>query len=270
MTEYDYSPDAYNRYLHTQNRVSNWVSQTKAHERQYANPFVPSAANGPPPPPSPPPPRPAVQPQRSKSFGSSGTAIIRPRDMNANGSSPQRSKTLDSRESRETESPSRHSRSRSFSHTHDSRSKPRSRSHHSHHSHSHSHSQSHSHPRSHGPPPPMPMPMHMNPPIRSNSTPPVYKAYDIRTGEGPVHLPAPRPGETYVIIPPGRRVEMISSKGSVIYPNNPHSPRPHGGVYGAKEPLLKRLLGSITWSNHPNGSHEGSSSERKARRRKSY
>jgi hypothetical protein len=60
---------------------------------------------------------------------------------------------------------------------------------------------------------------------------------------------------------------MVSGKGNVVYPNpNPHyggsSPRsPTRG--GGKEPLLKRLLGSITFSNNGERRERG-------RRRSSY
>lgn len=248
MTEYDYSPAAYERFLSTQNRVSNWVSHTKAHERQYSNPFVPSAVDR----------EQSPKPQRSRSSGSTSTssATVRP---------PQRSKTLDPKEFRSVAGDSsRHSRSRSFSSSQDTRSKSRSRS-----QQSHSRSQSHSYQpnRSYASTrhPPMPEP------IRAYSTPPgvVYKSYDTRK---PVQIPHPRPGEAYVIIPPpGRHVELVSPKGNVSYPNSPRGHgHPHGGVYGAKEPLLKRLLGSIPWSNH--GSHRGSTtgSGRGPRRRSSY
>ena len=39
MTEYDYSPEAYERALRTQRRISAWVDQTERHAP--ANPFVP-------------------------------------------------------------------------------------------------------------------------------------------------------------------------------------------------------------------------------------
>lgn len=276
MTEYDYSPEAYEKYVRTQERISNWVSQTKAHERQYANPFVPSEAGGdrsstPPP-----------KPHRSRSSGSTTTVTVRPKAINP--PPPQRSKTLDSRHERSGASPttsgsSRPSRSRSFTNTSpDSRSsKPRSRSH------THSHSQSYSQPQ------PLPQrsythpPMPMQPPPRSNSTPPVqYKTYDMpgRRG-GPVQIPPPRNGETYVIIPPsGRRVELVSPKGSVPYPTSPprggqHHERHHSHTYSVKEPLLKRLLGSITWNgggsqaSRDRGSGHGRL-EKRARRMSTY
>jgi hypothetical protein len=257
MTEYDYSPAAYDRYINTQNRVSNWVSQTKAHERRYANPFVPSAINGGPEiAPShsrehSPRPHAQQQPERSRSSGSEGT--IRARDMNT----PKRSKTLDSRDSRGfgLEESSRDGRSSSQDPSRSRR--PRSRS--SHHSHSQSYS-AYPHPP---PLPPMPAPS----PLRSNSVPPRDIVY-VR-GQEPIHLPAPRPGQTYVIVPPGRRVEMISTKG-----NYPHSPRGsygggggYEGEYG-KAPLLKRLLGSITGGGNQHG--RSRSAEMRGRRRDSY
>lgn len=35
MTEYDYSPEAYERYLATQNRIANWVDHTEQHRPQF-------------------------------------------------------------------------------------------------------------------------------------------------------------------------------------------------------------------------------------------
>lgn len=40
MTEYDYSPAAYERYLAQQTRVSNWVHDTVKQSHSYADPFV--------------------------------------------------------------------------------------------------------------------------------------------------------------------------------------------------------------------------------------
>jgi hypothetical protein len=42
MTEYDFSPEGYEKYLETQNRVSNWVTDQSGRLKQYQNPFVPS------------------------------------------------------------------------------------------------------------------------------------------------------------------------------------------------------------------------------------
>lgn len=83
-----------------------------------------------------------------------------------------------------------------------------------------------------------------------------------------------------MIIPPGddrsrtRRVELVSSKGNVPYPNSP--PRKGSGEHFAKEPLLKRLLGSITWNGGGGGVHrrdsgrDSAGSQKRARRRSTY
>jgi hypothetical protein len=39
MTEYDYSPEAHQRYMETQSRISNWTRQTAQHASEYENPF---------------------------------------------------------------------------------------------------------------------------------------------------------------------------------------------------------------------------------------
>lgn len=41
MTEYDYSPEAYQRYLKTQERIGRWVDKTEGCRTQFANPFNP-------------------------------------------------------------------------------------------------------------------------------------------------------------------------------------------------------------------------------------
>jgi len=35
MTEYDYSPEAYERYMATQNRITNWVDNTEQHRAEF-------------------------------------------------------------------------------------------------------------------------------------------------------------------------------------------------------------------------------------------
>ncbi|KAF9227121.1 hypothetical protein BS17DRAFT_806371 [Gyrodon lividus] len=40
MTEYDYSPAAYERYIAQQTRVTNWVTDTLQQSHAYSNPFV--------------------------------------------------------------------------------------------------------------------------------------------------------------------------------------------------------------------------------------
>ncbi|RDB27189.1 hypothetical protein Hypma_004412 [Hypsizygus marmoreus] len=57
MTEYDFSPEAYNRHLASQHRVSNWVSHTEDHRPAFGNAFkvLPpgASASAPPTPPLP-------------------------------------------------------------------------------------------------------------------------------------------------------------------------------------------------------------------------
>lgn len=40
MTEYDYSPEGYSKYMETQNRVSNWVSEQNTRMTRYTNPYT--------------------------------------------------------------------------------------------------------------------------------------------------------------------------------------------------------------------------------------
>lgn len=44
MTEYDYSPAAYDKYLRTQARVSKWVAAQVENSTEYDNPFIPVVA----------------------------------------------------------------------------------------------------------------------------------------------------------------------------------------------------------------------------------
>lgn len=39
MTEYDFSPEAYERYLATQNRIVKWVEQIDQHKAEFENPI---------------------------------------------------------------------------------------------------------------------------------------------------------------------------------------------------------------------------------------
>ncbi|KAK7438197.1 hypothetical protein VKT23_018127 [Stygiomarasmius scandens] len=39
MTEYDYSPEAYQRYMDTRSRVARWVDNTEAHSHEFRSPF---------------------------------------------------------------------------------------------------------------------------------------------------------------------------------------------------------------------------------------
>ncbi|KAI0084083.1 hypothetical protein BDY19DRAFT_974432 [Irpex rosettiformis] len=48
MTEYDYSPEGYERYLSTQNRVSNWVQEQNHRMQKYTNPYTNRSVSTPP------------------------------------------------------------------------------------------------------------------------------------------------------------------------------------------------------------------------------
>ncbi|KAF5358592.1 hypothetical protein D9758_007714 [Tetrapyrgos nigripes] len=39
MTEYDYSPEAYQRHMDTQHRIAKWVDNTNAHAHEFRHPF---------------------------------------------------------------------------------------------------------------------------------------------------------------------------------------------------------------------------------------
>ena len=44
MTEYDFSPAAYERFIKTQERVSNWVNESSGQSEHFVNPFKPTPA----------------------------------------------------------------------------------------------------------------------------------------------------------------------------------------------------------------------------------
>ncbi|EGO04125.1 hypothetical protein SERLA73DRAFT_165614 [Serpula lacrymans var. lacrymans S7.3] len=221
MTEYDYSPAAYERYMATHNRVSNWVSNTTQHAHKYSNPFVPSP------------------------FLSSRPLHDQASDVSTYRPTPIRSTTLPHRDP--SDQPfSRPSRSRSYS---QDDQKPRHRS--------RSHSRSSSNQKEVlYTVPPLPKPRGGR---RSDSVPVVYRTYDASSG-GPIYLPPPRPGQTYFVVPPpGGRVEFaqqspqstLKSKqqpflkrllGSIIPSNNGSSAKSSGkGNNGSGRRSKRRL-----------------------------
>ncbi|KAF5375809.1 hypothetical protein D9757_011190 [Collybiopsis confluens] len=46
MTEYDYSPEAYRRYMESQDRISRWVDNTEAHHHSFRVPYGPRSDFG--------------------------------------------------------------------------------------------------------------------------------------------------------------------------------------------------------------------------------
>lgn len=157
MTEYDYSPEAYERHLANQNRVSNWVSDQASRKHQYSNPFTPPPLSIPPSQPGP----------RSASYQSPSSS---------RQSSPARDYRQDPRRPPVPLEPYR----------------PPHAGH------------------APVPPPRREQPRSVSMSYTPTSLPPgaTYRTYDASSRE--VVIPAPRKGETYVIIPPKNgRVEIV-------------------------------------------------------------
>ncbi|KAH7907303.1 hypothetical protein BJ138DRAFT_1070454 [Hygrophoropsis aurantiaca] len=221
MTEYDYSPAAYERYLATQTRVSNWVSRTTEQAHQYSNPFVLSPAQA------------ARTPDQL--YPVSPSSDSRP--------IPTRSKTLPHRDApyySTTPSPSsRPSRSRSHSYSDTKPSKHRSRPQ----PHSRAPSQHRSHHTTYQITYPSPTPQYRHPQSsRAHTGPVTYRTH--QTGSsGPIYLPTPRTGHSYYVVPPG-------GAGVKVEYGDYHQ------VKSKPQPLLKRLFSFMSPSN---GSSRGSS-----------
>lgn len=204
MTEYDYSPAAYERYIANQTRVSKWVDGQAAHASQYSSPFVPPSSSS------------SSSSRDSPLHDNERYSRHRDHDRERPSSSSRHSDSSSSRPQqvrRSSTNPpqiykpsthdhsSSHSRSRSNSHAHSS-------------SHSHSHHSSRnrevviplSPTRSHAY---EAYPYHHS----SSTSQQTYKTYTIdpaNTRE--IVLPPPKRGETYVIIPPaGQRIEVVVS-----------------------------------------------------------
>jgi len=273
MTEYDFSPAAYERHLKNQNRVSNWVSSQSSHTKSYSNPFVPSAYH----PPQPLPPddtRPSAR-ASSRSRSSTVTSIATPSRQ-----TPVRSHTTHDALGR-PEPERRHTPTRSRtlppnaiiapqptypvipnpsqailvpnpSHDHHHRSSRRSstksptRSHYRHHQSSNS--------RSHS------IPVHGDRDPSGRTV--IQLERDSRNKV--LQLPPPRLGEQYVIIPPpGGKVELMSPQN---YPAD-------GKDRERETTFLKRLFGGLTKGGGGGGGRSPSSRSRSGsghRRRRSY
>ncbi|KAH9888013.1 hypothetical protein C8Q73DRAFT_711766 [Cubamyces lactineus] len=204
MTEYDYSPDAYERFQAKMAGVGDWVSEQRHHAPKYSNPFLTEES-------------------------SSSSSSSRPHTSRADDASrhkhhqdrpqPSRSRTLPN----PATGPSAHGHtSRAYAYAQQAPGDP----HKSHHRSARSPQRSGSLP----PDPryasasatyaaaPMPAVHHQAASRASPVTyaPPAPAGYRTRQVEykyvpgQPVVLPPPRPGETYVIIPPkGGRVDVV-------------------------------------------------------------
>lgn len=251
MTEYDYSPEAYEKYLQTQERISNWVSETKAQKTQYRNPFIPTGAA-----------RPTAynQPKatsRSRSGGSRSSV-----NLTVKGSDNQRLRTLDpvsvatiaNSGMASRDAPVQPNRSRSIPTIHGPpTSKPHPRSHHS-----HSRSRMHSQSQVNLPSYPQPQTYYYAPIPPPHSMP----------HSGPILVPMShaRQAQTYIVVPP-----------TPIRARNPANSMPSRKQarlkqVAQKDPFLKRLF---SW-NSSSGSQRSSvasvetSSGRRPRRMSIY
>ncbi|OJT07510.1 hypothetical protein TRAPUB_8992 [Trametes pubescens] len=254
MTEYDYSPEAHERFQAKMAGVGNWVVEQKHHAPKYSNPFTPeqvsssSRAHTPSRPESssrhydqrPQPSRSRTLPAPPSGSGHTSRAYAYaqgPSDANTrhrSARSPQRSGSLpvDPRYATHVAAPIPVAPHQVV---------PRTS------------------PVTYAPPPP--------PGVRTRQVEYAYKP-----GQ-PIVLPPPRPGETYVIIPPkGGRVDVIpdprsssshtrtqstsrsTSRGSSSKPSSPTKKN--------NEALLKRLLNNLTptieWGNSSNGTRSSS------------
>ena len=153
MTEYDYSPEAYERYQATLRRVDNWVSDQAHRSQQYSSPFGGRSISSPP-----------HQYDEPSPFEHRHGSRDRSRSSSRSSSSTlvPALKPIRTHDVYEPSRTSRHS--------------------------------SHSSPLAYSPP--------------SGYPPGVYRTYDSTSRD--IVLPPPRPGETYVIVPPkGRSLEIV-------------------------------------------------------------
>ncbi|EMD35690.1 hypothetical protein CERSUDRAFT_85654 [Gelatoporia subvermispora B] len=250
MTEYDYSPAAYERFMAQQARVSNWVHDQGYRSREYPNPFVASPAAMPP--------RrlaePRPQPARART-----TPVLDPyagADVSRKTSRSSRTRETTPRAARDPQ----RSSSRSQTVPPSARHPPAAAYYPSHPQPQYRYPSQNPAPPPPPPPPPPPQPQqYQQQQHRSTSrgghVPPqgvphipttvapyvpdppqgynaVYRTYPYQPGaHKEIVLPPPRPGETYVVIPPkGRSVQVVVSLP-------PLAPRPEMSV----EPCAPKL-----------------------------
>lgn len=207
MTEYDFSPAAYDRYIAQQTRVSNWVDDTLQQAHAYSNPFVLSPT------------------LRDRSFydGPSDDYPPRHHDQRSNGSSrPSRARTRSYADQvyRDRTPPSRH---RAQSHSR-STSTPRELIYPSHGQQHHIYPQPHAISRTPGP--------------RTHTSPPHNYHYSSPTG--PAHSPTrqtfvtqPPPGQIYHNAPaPAPKGTLYRQTSHSRHPSSKPPPQPYLLVQG--------------------------------------
>jgi len=226
MTEYDYSPAAYERFMESQSRVGRWVDNATDHAREFANPFLPSHSD------------PA---EKSDFYTSSSSSHRRSKSSSVQHHStprslavPDQQRDLDHYSHRSSHREHHHrpanTRSSSSSSGTSSSTTYTARPHNSR---SYTMPQ---HPPAHGVQAPLQ-------PVRSRTLPHGHQ----------YELPPMRPGQTYVIIPPhGKPVNVVSTDGSHVINQSYHTSSPT-----KEQPLIKRLfgLGSQSGGSSRTGSH---------------
>ncbi|KAI0918493.1 hypothetical protein AcW1_009627 [Taiwanofungus camphoratus] len=221
MTEYDYSPAAYEKYLATQSRVSNWVSDQASRVPHYSNPLAhgrqPSRSHSQ-----------RSQPPRAQAPPSQVQLVSRPSNHRSHTSTspPPAAPLIDPRHS------TRVSPVQASSRPQPSRSRTLP---------TNAHYTAPSQPAYPGRPPPG---LPQAPPGYNTA----YKAYTYDpTGRNEIVLPHPRPGETYVIIPPkGRRVEVVHGSASGSHSRSTSRSSARSQTTKKSTPLLKRLLTNLS------------------------
>lgn len=293
MTEYDYSPAAYERYIKTQSRVSNWVASQSDHTQSYRNPFVPSTYI-----PTKPLPEEQSSQKRVKSPPRSRSSTTSAPSSTTTPTKPARQPHVRSHTMRDAHPEQRHAPIRSMTMPAQQPAmvypvvagqafvlpSPRDR-HDRHDRHNSRHSSPH---RSSSNKSPTKSSRHSsrhdrNHHYRSSSTSRTYTADRDSSGRRiihlepdshnkVVHLPPPPLGEQYVIIPPpGGKVELVNPQGhKVEYRHERPNDRPRHHEKHQEPTFLKRIFGGFGFTGDSRNSSRSKSRSSSHRRRSSY
>ncbi|KAG9316869.1 hypothetical protein JVU11DRAFT_2945 [Chiua virens] len=248
MTEYDYSPAAYERYMAQQSRVSNWVHDTCSQSHAYSNPFILSPTH------------------RDRSFYDQSDDSPPPHhhshdQWSMNSSRPSRSRSRSYVDHAHYDRTPQSSRHRTQSHSRTSRDGYPS------HGQSYIYAQPHHASRTPAAP-------------RIQTSPPHNYQYPAQSGRSPtreVYVTQPPPGQIYHLSPnppkDHRHTSHSRHPSSSKPPPQPYLLVPGGGPkaeykrgppihapvpikpHGQQQPLLKRLFGFVTMS--PVGGRSG-------------
>ncbi|PCH35151.1 hypothetical protein WOLCODRAFT_139769 [Wolfiporia cocos MD-104 SS10] len=256
MTEYDFSPEAYEKHLATQTRVMNWVSDQASHAPHYKDPIrVPHSPRRVPPPPLERLRIPEPEPARSSPLRSSPLRSSPPKS--ATQRPPPAPQPIAVPPPGPAPSPSvvrRATGAVPSAVANPPRPRPLA-------------SRSRTLPHAHALPVPVPVPAT---PVAPHphalpAAPPghaaVYRQYQYDPMRKEIILPPPRRGETYVIVPPHRGpIEVIPGDGGYLHSrahshSHPHSQISRSESYSSSSrsptkrsgtPLFKRIFASIS------------------------